>query len=336
MFEESQLFTMNAYIATQRPTIYADMNVFRYVACGDIYIADPERFIWVYSHVHLDEIHRNGNTDALDGMRALKAVELCDVLNEHFQSVGDVRLREYVDPHERYERYLEAISGFEGSNDHSIEYIIRLFGADNFAELQQTPEQIRKEVERLTSEVEDERKGYLESQALAVSEEMAVVVEQHLKDRVPIDQIRTAFGVSSEERKRIENTFSPIDEVWSLVSPAIPNVSKDQFFGFEPIHGVEGVLHTQYGAVCGAHVVLNMIGISPDKGLAKREKIKNILSDGQHTGMASYCNALLSADRGIINKAQCIYRYLGNITAPLHFKYEKGLELCIGIQTKTT
>jgi len=79
-----------------------------------------------------------------------------------------------------------------------------------------------------------------------------------------------------------------------------------------------------------------MIGISPDKGLAKREKIKNIMSDGQHTGMASYCNALLSADRGIIDKARCIYTYLGNITTPLHFNYEKSSELNLGIQTDKT
>lgn len=327
---------MNSHFVTQRPTIYADMNVFRYVACGDTSIVDPERFIWVYSHVHLDEIYRNGNTDALDGMRALKAVEVCDVLNENFQSVGDVRLRDYVDPHERYERYLEAISGFEGCNDLSVEYLIRSFGADNFEELQQTPEQLRKEIDRLTSAVDDERKHDLISQAHAVSEKMAGVVEQHLKDRVPIDQPRAALGVSSEERKIIEKTFSPIDEVWNLISPAIPSVSKDQFFGFEPIPGIKGVQHTQYGAICGAHIVLNMIGISPDKGLAKREKIKNIMSDGQHTGMASYCIALLSADKGIINKARCIYTYLGNITTPLHFNYEKGSQLNLGIQTDKT
>lgn len=333
---KNRRLSMNSHFVTQRPTMYADMNVFRYVACGDVSIVDPERFIWVYLHVHLDEICGNGNTDALDGMRALKAVEVCDVLTEHFQSVGDIRLRDYVDPYERYDRHLEAISGFEGSNDHSIEYLIRSFGADNFEELQQTPEQLRKEVERLLSAVDDECKGDLVSQARAVSEEMAGVVERHLKDRVPIDQTRTALGVSSEERKRIEKTFSPIDEVWNLIAPAIPNVSKDQFFGFEPIPGIEGVQHTQYGAICGAHVVLNMIGISPDKGLARRERNKNIMSDGQHTGMASYCNALLSADRGIINKARCIYTYLGNMTTPLHFNYEKGSELNLGNQTEKT
>lgn len=186
------------------------MNVFRYVACGDISIVDPERFIWVYSYAHLDEIFRNGNTDALDGMRILKAVEVCDVLNKHFQSVRDIRLRDYVDPHERYERHLEAISGFEGSNDHSIEYLIRSFGADNFEELQQTPDQLRKEIDRLTSVVDDERKHDLISQAHAVSEEMVGVIEQHLKERVPIDQARAALGVSSEERKELKKRSLPL------------------------------------------------------------------------------------------------------------------------------
>ncbi len=75
---------MNSYLVTKLPTIYADMNVFRYVAYGDISITDPDRFIWVYSHVHLDEINRNGNTDALEGTKAI-AVEINDMLNENFR-----------------------------------------------------------------------------------------------------------------------------------------------------------------------------------------------------------------------------------------------------------
>jgi len=74
-----------------------------------------------------------------------------------------------------------------------------------------------------------------------------------------------------------------------------------------------------------------MLGISPDKGLAKRDKIKNIMSDGQHVGMASYCNALLSADQRFSNKARAIYTYLGNITNALSFEYQKGYVLNLGI-----
>lgn len=93
---------MNSYLVSDNPIIYADMNVYRYLACRDISILEPERFTWVYSQVHLDEIHRNGNADALEGMRLLRAVEISDVLNEEFQSVGNIVLRDYIDPYTRY------------------------------------------------------------------------------------------------------------------------------------------------------------------------------------------------------------------------------------------
>ncbi|MFQ2581473.1 hypothetical protein ACK3Z6_20570 [Aeromonas caviae] len=322
---------MNSYLVSDKPIIYADMNVFRYLACGDISILEPDRFRWVYSHVHLDEIHRNGNRDALEGMVLLKAVEICDVLNQDFQSEGNIIIRDYMDPYSRYEQHLEAVAGYEGAADLMVEYLIRSFGADNFKELSQTPEQMRNEIERITSIIPDERREDLVEKASEVSKEMEVTIEKHLTNRMSIDKTRSALGVTSENRKAIEKSESAIDEVWDLISPSIPNVTKNQFFGFEPIPGIEGVQHTQHGAISGAYIVLNMLGISPDKGLAKRDKIKNIMSDGQHAGMASYCNALVSADRGIINKSSCIFSYLNNITNALHFEYQKGYQLCLGV-----
>ncbi|ACA87335.1 hypothetical protein [Shewanella woodyi] len=322
---------MNSYLVSDKPIIYADMNVFRYLACGDISILEPERFKWVYSYVHLDEIHRNGNQDALEGMTLLKAVEICDVLNQDFQSEGNIVIRDYIDPYLRYEEHLEAISGYEGAADHMVEHLIRSFGADNFKELSETPEQMRNEIERITSIIPDERREDLIEKVSKVSKEMEATIEKHLKNKMPVDKTRSALGVTSENRKAIEKSEFAIDEVWDLISPSIPNVTKNQFFGFEPIPGIEGVQHTQHGAISGAYIVLNMIGISPDKGLAKRDKIKNIMSDGQHAGMASYCNALVSADRGIINKSSCIFLYLKNITNALHFEYQKGYQLSLGV-----
>jgi hypothetical protein len=327
---------MNSYLITEIPTIYADMNVFRYVACGDISIYEPNRFHWVYSHVHLDETHRNGNTDALEGMKILGAVEIDDILEEKFQSAGNVVIRRYLDPYIRYEQHLEAISGFDDANDYMVDHLIRIFGADNFSELSRTPEQMREEIERLTAEIDDETRIHLLKKAEAVSDEMRGSINTHLKDIMPIDKTRKAMGITSEMRKDIETSQSPVDAIWKLVSPSLNGVTKDQFFGFEPISGVEGVQLTQHGAISGAQIVLNMLGISPDQGLAKREKIKNIMSDGQHVGMASYCNALLSADLRLCNKARAVYKYLGNITNALHFEFKKGMELNIGIEQSKT
>lgn len=323
---------MNSYLITDIPTIYADMNVFRYVACGDISIYKPDRFHWVYSHVHLDEIHRNGNVDALKGMKMLGAVEIIDNLDKKYKSVGNIVLRKYLDPHIRYEQHLEAISGFENVNDHMVEHLIRMFGADNFSELSKTPDQMCEEIERLTAGVDEETRGQLLKKAQFVSSEMRDSINIHLKDRRPIDKTRNSIGITSEIRKDIELSQSPIDAIWDLIASSMNGVTKDQFFGFKPIPGIEGVQRTQYGVICGAHIVLNMLGISPDQGLAKREKMMNIMSDGQHVGMASYCNAFLSADRRLCNKARAIYKYLENITNSLHFEFRKGMVLEIGVQ----
>lgn len=323
---------MNSYLVSDKPIIYADMNIYRYIGCSDISIFEPERFIWVYSNVHLDEIIRNGNTDALEGMKFLKAVEISDVLDEKFQSTGRIILLDYIDPHTRCEQHKEAIAGYEEIADLMVEQLIRTFGADNLKELSETPDKMSKQIDRITSSLDDDQRQSIKKRVSDVSDRMKISIEEHLKERMPIDSTRKAFGVTSEARKSIEKSSSPIDDIWQLISPKLPNVSKNQFFGFEPTIEVEGVPHTQHGAMASAHFVLNMIGISPDRGLAKRDKIKNIMSDGRHIGMASYCNAFLSADRGVINKARCIYSYLQNVTNALHFQFKQGGELNLGIE----
>ena len=254
---------MKAFIRASIPTIYADMNVYRYIAYGDICIEKPERFLWVYSHVHLDEMFRNGNTDALEGMKSLGAVEISDILNAQFQSVGNIVIKNYIDPHERYQQHLEAISGYENLSDLMVEHLIRSFGADNFNELSKTPEQLCKEIDRITSIIDDDTRQGLLKRANDVSLEMKNTIDTHLKERRPIDQTRFAMGLTSEDRKNAETSHSPIDEIWKIIGPSLEGVTKNQFFGFEPIPGIEGVQHTQHGAISGAHIVLNMLGISP-------------------------------------------------------------------------
>ncbi|MFC1626077.1 hypothetical protein ACFL19_00075 [Pseudomonadota bacterium] len=316
------------------PTIYADMNVYRYVAYGDISIKEPERFKWVYSFAHLDEMARSGNTDALEGIKFLNAVEINGVLNESFESVGHIILREYVDPRERYNQHLEAIAGNEGLIDLAAEQLLRLYGADNFNELSLTPEKLLSEVDRLTSNIETEKRTELLERAKIASVDLKEHINTHHKNRLPVDQIRLGMGLTSEGRKEAEKSNTPIDELWKIIGPSLgPNIQKNQFFGFEPLPGVEGRgAHTQDGSLAGAHIVLNMLGLSPDKGMTKREKIKNIISDSQHVGMASYCCGLLSADRRFCDKANAIYTHVNSHANVLWFQYKKGSIIQLGIE----
>jgi hypothetical protein len=112
---------MNKLVRSNLPTIYADLNIFRYIAYGEISIKEPERFNWIYSHVHLDEMKRTGNTDALKGMSILNAVEIDDVLNKKFESEGNIVLNAFIDPELRYKEHLQNTAGYEGSEDIFVE-----------------------------------------------------------------------------------------------------------------------------------------------------------------------------------------------------------------------
>jgi hypothetical protein len=195
---------------------------------------------------------------------------------------------------------------------------------------------MNEEIDRLTAGLDVRARDELLENAEAVSNEMKDFINTHLKDQMPIDKTRQEMGITSEKRKDVEMSESPIDSIWNLISPSMNGVTKDQFFGFEPISGIAGVQHTQHSAISGSQIVLNTLGVSPDQGLAKRQKIKNILSDGQHVGMASYCNALLSADRRFCNKARTVYKYLGNITNALHFEFRKGMEIKLSVDKSQT
>lgn len=318
---------MSSYFMTDTPTVYTDMNVFRYLACGDIQIAEPNCFQWVYSHVHLDEVYRSGNTDALEGMKILRAVEIADISDEKSQLSGKVELKNYLDPYKRYDQHLENISGYEGMNDALEEYLLRLLGADNFNELSQSPDRMYENIERLTANIEPKVRDELLKKAEIAFDKMRFSINTHLKDRMPIDETRKAMGLTSEKRKDIVGSQSPIDSIWNVVSSSMNGVTKDQLFGFEAIPGIEGLQQQdiQHVRIARAHMVLNMFGISPDQGLSKREKIKNIMSDGQHMGMGSYCVALLSADRRFCDKARMIYEDQDNITQVLHFEFKKDM-----------
>jgi len=140
------------------------------------------------------------------------------------------------------------------------------------------------------------------------------------------------MGLTSGYRADAEKSDSPIDSLWNIISPSVGNIPKDQFFGFEPNPAIQGVPHTQHGALCGAHTVLNLLGLSPDKGLSKRDKIRNIMSDAQHVGMASYCNSLMSADKRFCEKANAIYKHVGSRTRALWFQYKpEGCVVQLGI-----
>jgi len=59
-------------------------------------------------------------------------------------------------------------------------------------------------------------------------------INVHLSDRMPIDRTRNAMGIGSEDRKELESSGSPFDDIWQSMKHAMGEIEKDIFFGFLP------------------------------------------------------------------------------------------------------
>ncbi len=307
-------------VESQKPTIYADVNVFRYLAYNELEIIDPDRFLWVYSGVHLDELARGTNQDALEGMSQLNAVEIEDVLH-NFKSIGNVKIREFFEPELRYERHLEAIAGYEDAGDMMVELLIRGFGANNYEQLALTPNQLITEIDNMLDGIGGPKITELRERTKEVSDELDATIKENLGEQMPIDETRKAVGLTSSEREKLKDVDSSIEKIWDLIEPAMAGQELDVFFGFKPNPITPEMPHNQHTAYGSAHTVLNFIGYNPDKGLANRDKIKNILSDGQHIGMASYCSEFVTSDIRLCNKANAMFEHTGTSTIARHYVY---------------
>lgn len=307
-------------------TIYADSNIYRYVATGELEVTTIGSFRFAYSSVHFDEMIRSGNTEMLRGIEALKAVPL--VTNENgeyeFDDIG-VCL-EYENPYEKFDKYK---SNAVTSNDAEAtihELLLRFLGADNYEELKKVPSSII-EVALDATDNGSVDTGGLVNRAEETAQDLEKLIENELSTQKPLSETRKAFGFPKGTTSAHGNDQSPIDGIWENMKDKVGGASKDQFFGFEAVPGVE-IEQSRIGSVSRCHLILNMVGFHPDKGLPKRDKIKNIISDGQHVGYASLCGEFLTSDFRLHKKAKAIFEYSNYSTRSTHVPYDsKGMSI---------
>jgi len=301
-------------------TIYADANIYRYVATGELEIITIGNVQFGYSNIHFEEMIRTGNTEMLKGMEALRAVPIVTNENgEHdIDSIG-VCL-EYKDPFDNYEEYQKNRIPTEEQEASLNELLLRFLGADNLSELRNVPQSI--------IDIADEAMEYggteaekLATKARNVATDMKGFIENDLSDRRPLAETRKEFGYPKGATSIHNNDENPLKAIWARLEPKFSEATRDQFFGFEPIPGVE-VEKTRLGEVAGCHLILNMLGYHPDNGLPKREKIRNIVSDGQHLGYGSICGGFLTSDHRLYKKAKAIFEYRNYESQALHVKYK--------------
>ncbi|MBU2112156.1 MAG: hypothetical protein KKE94_00120 [Gammaproteobacteria bacterium] len=301
-------------------TIYADSNIYRYVAAGELEITTIGSVRFAYSSVHFDEMIRTGNLEMLKGLEALRAVPLVTNENGEYDIDSIGVCLEYVDPYKKFEAYKADYVELPDAEAALNELLLRMLGADNLDELKKAPDTLLSLAEDMKQYFDEEAHDIQERAKLA-SNDLDLLIQGDLSTRRPLTETRSELGYPKGATSLHENDLNPIDEIWERLSSKLTGVTKEQFFGFEAIPNVDGK-RSRIGDVAGCHLILNMIGYHPDRGLPNREKIKNILSDGQHLGYGSMCGCFLTSDYRLYKKADAIFKFRKYASQAEHIEYK--------------
>lgn len=296
-------------------TIYADTNIYRYLASGELVITTVGDVCFVYSHVHFNEVMRGTNTDALDGMEFLGACRMDSNENGAYNHARTDVVFEYEKPQACYAQYQAGCNRVDSSGEDGLyEFLIRLMGAENLEELHRIPETILRIAEEATEHNADQE---LIKRAEIAAEEFRQHLQGNLSQTHPLSKTREEMGFPKGATSTASSALNPIEAIWEHMKDKCQGITRDQFFGFDAIPGITEN-YPQSTSVSACHLILNMIGFNPDKGLVKRDKIQNIISDGQHLGLASLCDSFITTDMRLYKKAEAIFKYR-NIPTELNY-----------------
>jgi len=304
--------------------IYLDHNIIDDISKDDLSLKPSDKVVWVYSHENLGEIRRSGNElRFLYALEKIKARKLNLILDANFRMTGGAHILEYKSPHEEYESYLEAVSECEIDQNSDLEFIARLFGANNKDEILSHPDSFENNIKALLEPhglYNDETKKEVER----VRDELIGFVNGPLQKVTDLETSRESFGTHKGRAGNLASKDNPIEHLWEIVKDGVNGMSPDQYFGFDPIDKQGYEEWPMFLGIVGCHTMLNVLGFRPDDGLTKTEELPGILSDGSHIAHAAYCQGLLSRDRKLLAKAKAIYRYKNIGTQVLTIERKKG------------
>jgi hypothetical protein len=268
----------------------------------------PSGILWAYSDEHFKEIKRSGTTRFLDALAQLKARRLALEMDEQFRITGRCLLSEHDDPHAQYEAWSTANAEAEFSDNHFLGILSRLFGAENSDQLKAMPDPLERDISALLSAA-GLGDALTDKIADIARDTMQETISLLLAEDHQLQSLREALGTHRGRASNAAERNNPLQDLWATIGPTLPGMTADQFFGFDPLTKGKYVEWPLFLGIVGCYMVLNMIGFSPDKKLARIERMPASTSDAHHVAYGAYCDAVLSADARLCTKARAIYRY---------------------------
>jgi len=294
-----------------RILIYLDQNIISSILKEEISLKpSTEELVWVYSTEHFNEINRSGTPDKyLNIINEINAKYLRINVDDKFRILESANLNSENSAFDLYSVYIQNKQETNSNETVMDPLIAWINGGGSQDLLENLPEDFSQNLYELTSGIKDfgiDISPVIDSAKSDISKAVNIVKEQDHDISITREKIGVGKGA-------IGNLKGPriLETIWEKISPNVPGVTMDQFFGFEPHPLLKGnyekwPLFLSIAGCCG---VLDILGYQAEKKIRKIDQLPNVRSDSGHIGMATFCDLLLSNDKRLRNRANAIYEY---------------------------
>lgn len=291
--------------------IYLDQNILIDI-CEDKYTFSNNKkdVYWIYSGETLNEIRRSGNLAPLEVLKELSARKI-EFIFDNDNITESANILKLIDPYEVYEDYIVRSEENECSygND-QLNYILVafLFGADNYSDIENLPDDLLMHIESLAGPIDDLDDDTFQDISNTLDKLQGFTSELSNKKR-DSEYFRKSLGMGKNGAGDIDE-IDTITEIWNRIKGRLPDsLSCDNFFMFDPpsIEAFEAWSVVQ--GIVSSYLILSRLGYKPDKGITNPNTLKNIISDSWHVGYGAYCDGIISRDNRQLAKAQAIYKH---------------------------
>ncbi len=295
-------------MSNEKYLIYLDQNIISRHVNGVLNITTQPDFHWVYSREHFAEIRRSCNPEPyLQVLEKIDAKLLEFSLDNKWRITGSARLNENGTPAEYYDKYLATCEDVPFEDTLFDSFLVRANGGDDKGELQKSPDTLVNQVSSVleTLPVDNFDITAFSSGLKSLLKDSISLFEQQDNDVI---NMRTVLGNDKGSFGAVIGN-NQILQMWDMISQKYPDLTCEQFFGFDPVDKQGYDSWPIYLGIIGCCTVMDIIGFQAEKKSRKIEKIPNIRSDANHIAMGAFCTAILSGDKRLVKRANAIYEY---------------------------
>lgn len=296
------------------PSIYLDQNILGYIHDGSFPLDGIQNIEWVYSNTHFSEFKGSSlEVDFLKILTKLDASYLNLDLDEQFKPLGTAKLDQKSTPSQNFNEYVATLS----SSNLNTRVFDELIASLNGGEILLPAESV---AESTFSFIDDLKiRGLITETQVTVfnkqKEEYSRFLNDLFSEQKDIVKLRKKMGIPSSGLSNIYGD-SVFQKIWNVVK-SHNDAGIDSFFGFSGV-GFEDLPLCSGIVRCCA--ILDIIGFHSERKCRKADKIANVMSDSQHIANGSFCTAIISNDRALVERAKAIYEYKGIPTKVFHYR----------------